>query len=163
MSDIHAEALLPTLDEVREALGDRVSIEELPGRSAAQSVGDVIRAAARDSAYRHFRGRLSAGEADRPIVVSAMVLVFDSADPASRTFGEVAKAAHLKTQVDGCDVAVETVAGANGLVSYWGFLQRGPALVVLTVDTLDPQQISITDLRSLVTVMAGRLEALEAV
>lgn len=157
MQDIHAEALLPSADEVRDALGSRVFVEEAGARSGAEVSGDVIKSAARDSAYRHFQGGLVGAGPEHPVAVNAMGLIFDTATRAERTFAEVAKAAHLKTQVDQCDVAVETVTGSSGLVSYWGYVQRGPALVILTVDTLDPQEVSIADLRSLVSVVTSRL------
>ena len=98
-------------------------------------------------------------ESDRPIAVGALALVFDSDVKAERTFAQVADAAHVRAQVDGCAVAVETVTGAGGLVSYWGFLHRDAAIVVLTLDTVDPQYVSVADLRALVSVTAERLEA----
>jgi hypothetical protein len=119
----------------------------------------VIQAAAKDSAFRRFTGEVALPDGERPVTVSAMALIFDSAALAARTFDRVAEAAHLRAKLDGCDVAVETVTSTGGLVSYWGYVHRDAALVVLTLDTLDPQHISVADLRSLTRVAADRLEA----
>jgi hypothetical protein len=87
-----------------------------------------------------------------------MALVFDAPEKAAHTFAQVARAAHLSTDVDGSHVAVETVTGPTGLVSYWGFLHRRQAIVIVTLDTVDPQHVSIADLRSLVSQIAVRLQ-----
>ena len=118
-----------------------------------------MRAAAVDTAFRRYVGTLNADDATLPVAVSAMALVFGSVDRADHIFAQVAEAAHLRADVDGCTVAVETATGPSGLVSYWGFLHRGDAIVVVTLDSLDPQRLSVADLRSLVRVVAVRLEA----
>jgi hypothetical protein len=86
-----------------------------------------------------------------------MILVFASADIASRTFDHVAQASHLRSELEGAQVAVETVPGANGLVSYWGYVQHGAVMAVLTLDTLAPQQVSMPEFRSLMSKSAERL------
>jgi hypothetical protein len=73
-------------------------------------------------------------------------------------FDEVAKASHLRTSVDGTDVAVETVTASNGLVSYWSYLQRQKVLAIATVDTLDPARISMTEFRSVVGALSALLK-----
>lgn len=152
-----ADALLLTVEEVAAALGPHAEVQVTGTQASAQSIGDVVRAAARDSAYRHFRGVLTVGDSQRPLAAGIMALVFDVQPKAKRTFAQVAQAAHLRTELDGCNVAVETVTAPSGLVSYWGFVQRGVALVILTIDTLDPQHVSVADLRSLVAATASRL------
>ncbi len=156
-----AESLLLTPREVAAALGERAEILSTGTRAPEKSIGDVIRAAASDSAYRHFRGVLNVGQIERPLAAGIMALVFDAEAKAERTFAQVAQAAHLRTELDGCHVAVETVTAPSGLVSYWGFVQRGVALVIVTIDTLDPQQVSVADLRSLVAATAARLDLSE--
>jgi hypothetical protein len=153
-----ADSLLLTPGEVAAALGSRAEIQSTGTQAPGQSIGDVVRAAASDSAYRHFRGVLTVGENERPLAAGIMALVFDAESKAERTFTQVAQAAHLRTELEGCNVAVETVTASSGLVSYWGFVQRGVALVIVTIDTLDPQQVSVADLRSLVAATAVRLD-----
>jgi hypothetical protein len=89
-----------------------------------------------------------------------MVLTFDPAERASHTFDQVAQAAHLRTELEGAAVAVETVTGQQGVVSYWGYIHRGSVIIVLTLDTLDPQAVSMSEFRALVTRAAERLQAL---
>lgn len=131
------------------------SHDSLPERTA----GGTLRAAAVDSAFRRFGGEVTLDGAPRPAAVSVMALIFDSVATATHTFAQVAEAAHLKTQVDGCDVAVETVTGSGGLVSYWGFVHRDEAIVILTLDTVDPQDVSVSDLRALVVAAGRRLQS----
>lgn len=151
-----ASRLLLTAGEVRAALGLQARVEVGAGASPP-APGEVLRAAATDSAYRRFTGTSSSGEVTHPLAVSILVLVFDAEDKALRTFSQVAQAAHLRAPVDGCDVAVETVTAPSGLISYWGFVHRAEVIEVITLDTLDPQQLSIADLRSLVTLAATKL------
>jgi hypothetical protein len=88
-----------------------------------------------------------------------MALIFDSKATATHTFDQVAAVAHLRAQLNGSDVAVETVTAPGGLISYWGFVHKDEAIVVLTLDTLDPQRVSVSDLRTLASATAKRLEA----
>jgi hypothetical protein len=127
-----------------------------PGTAA--SIGSVVAAAARDAAYRSYTGKISVEDTERPLAVGTMALVFGSVDTAERTFANVASAAHMRTRVSESSVAVETVTAQNGLVSYWGYLQRNDWILILTLDTMDPQIVSMTDFRSLVTAAAERME-----
>lgn len=154
-----SEDLLPTSVEVQKALGRAVMMEEAERAGSLPPVGDVIKSAAVDTAFRRFLGTLDADGATLPVAVSVMALVFGSVERAGHIFAQVAGAAHLKAEVDGCTVAVETAAGPSGLVSYWGFLHRADTIAVVTLDSLDPQRLSVADLRSLVRVVAARLEA----
>ena len=150
-----SDALLGQNDIAR-ALGSEAQVEE--DRSPTPSaLGQVLQAAAIDSAYRRFSGRY--GPEPTPFAVAELALVFDSAATAAKTFDHVAEAAHLRMHMEGADVAVETVTAANGMVSYWGYVHLGAIITVLTVDSLDPQQVSIASLRALVTQAVGRLEA----
>ena len=121
-------------------------------------MGEVLRSAAADSAFAQFAGRVQLDERELPMAVGMMALIFDSRAKAEQTFARVAEAAHMRTQMDGASVAVETVTAANGMVSYWGYVQRDDAIVILTLDTLDPHHLSVADLRSLVEVAADRLD-----
>lgn len=156
---VKAEALLLSLEDVRVALGSDVRVENVEGPTSPSGTGQVLRAAALDSGYRQYSGNLIGEEGKRPVAVSFLALVFDSPSKASRTFTQVADAAHLRTQLDGASVAVETVTAAGGLVSYWGFIHKSEAIVVLTLDTVDPQRLSVGDLRSLATLTVARLES----
>ncbi len=162
MQMLKAESLLLTGQEVRAALGSHVRLDGPKHGASSPAAGDLIKGAAADSAFRQFSGSVEAGDSLRPVSVSTMALVFDSRAKAAHTFGQVAAAAHLRAQLDGSDVAVETVTAPSGLVSYWGFVHKEEAIVVLTLDTLDPQRLSIGDLRSLATATARRLEAATA-
>jgi hypothetical protein len=113
-----------------------------------------------DSAYRRFTGDVTSNGATRRLAVSVMALLFDSPEKVRHTYQQVADAAHLRTQIQGADVAVETVTAPSGLVSYWGYVFRDSVIVIVTLDTLDPQQVSIADLRSLMTVAARKLASL---
>jgi hypothetical protein len=157
--DVQAGRLLLDREEIRSALGNglRLRVSREPG--AAASIGSVVAAAARDAAYRSYSGAVPVEDAERPIAVGMMALVFASEETAERTFGNVASAAHMRARVGESNVAVETVTAANGLVSYWGFLQRKESIVILTLDTMDLQVVSMTDFRSLVLAAAERIEA----
>jgi hypothetical protein len=153
---VKATAGLLPIQDVREALGDQVRVQPGTDDEAVRSIGSIIAAAASDAAYRSLSGQLVLAGVERPVAVAQMVLVFDSVEKAERTFGTVAEAAHLRTRLRDCQVAVET-STTSGLVSYWGYIQFGPNLVVLTLDTLDPQVLSMTSFRSLVSAAAERL------
>jgi hypothetical protein len=112
-----------------------------------------------DSAFRRFTGQVEVDGHSSPVTAGVLVLVFDSPEKAQRTFSQVGQAAHLRTEVEGCNAAVETVTSSNALVSYWGFVQREDVITVLTLDTVDPQEISVADLRSLVIAVGRRLES----
>jgi predicted DNA-binding transcriptional regulator YafY len=155
---MNAVALLPTAPLLERALGPNVDVVVSAASSPRQMVGEVLRAAAQDSAYRHFRGRSSDELGDTAFGITVLALVFDSDEKASRTFSAVAEAAHLRTRVGSADVAVETADGTNGLVSYWGFVRREQAIVVVTLDTLHPLRTSIADLRAMVLAVAERME-----
>lgn len=155
---LKAETLLLSLTGVQHALGDRVHLEA--ARSVdSSSLGNILRAASVDSAFRRFDGVLPLEGYSHPVAVSTMGLVFDSPQTAIKTYSSVAGAAHLRTQVAGCDVAVETTSGKGGLVSYWGFVHRDEAIIIVTLDTVDPQHVSVADLRSLVLLATDRLES----
>jgi hypothetical protein len=91
--------------------------------------------------------------------VGALALVLPSQTVADETFARVAAAAHLRIALGECSVAVETVTAPTGLVSYWGYIHRDRVIVVLTLDTLDPQQVSMSDFRALVTRASSRVES----
>ena len=91
--------------------------------------------------------------------MAVLALIFDSSEKAGRTFTQVAQAAHLRTEMDGAEVAVETVTAPSGLVSYWAYVHRDSAIIILTLDTLDPQQIAMSEFRGLVVRAAERLAA----
>jgi hypothetical protein len=153
-----AEQYLLPREEILAALGTRLRL--VPGNpsAAAATRGDVLAKVAADFAYRSFAGEVVVADSSRPIAVGTMALTFDHSGRAESTFKAVAGAAHLRTQIGACNVAVETVTAASGLVSYWGYVQFGDTIVVLTLDTLDPNVVSMTDFRSLVKVAADRLE-----
>jgi hypothetical protein len=152
-----AEQCMLSAEEIAQALGPRAHVERGRAQGPAGAVGEVVRAAAVDSAFRSYVGRIDFDEGPVPIAVSILALIFGTPESAERTFDHVARAAHLRTVIDESEVAVETIAGAAGMVSYWGFLHRAEAIVVLTLDTLSPQDVSVADLRSLVTAAAPRL------
>lgn len=150
-----ADAAL-SLDDVRTALGDQVRLHPTERHEAVRSIGSIIAAAASDANYQSFSGQLVLAGVERPVAVGQMILVFDAVEKAERTFASVAQAAHLRTRVQECQVAVETAA-TSGLVSYWGYIHRNKTIDVLTLDTLDPQVLSMTTFRALVSVAAERL------
>ncbi len=152
-----AASLLLEAGEIDRSLGPTLFIEPSREHSAMSAIGGVVAAAARDAAYRSFSGYVVVDGARRPVAVGEMALVFDAVAIAEKTFSGVANAAHLRTQVDGCSVAVETVTAPSGLVSYWGYLQHAEGLIVLTLDTLDPNVISMSTFRALTSLGARRL------
>jgi hypothetical protein len=155
---VSAGRLLPDAREIQLALGPTAFIEPRDVDGPASAQGEMIRAAAEDSAFGRFTGQVEREGQLAPLVISALALIFGSREWAETTFTHVAQAAHLKTTVEGCDVAVETVTSVSGLVSYWGYVHRGETIVILTLDTSDPQRVSIADLRSLVGIVAERLQ-----
>lgn len=145
-------------DDVVAALGGNVSV--LPtGEKWSGTIGEVLQAAAADSDYVRYAGSVEDGDEERPIAVGCMVLVFADSDVASRTFDHVAQASHLRSELAGAQVAVETVPGGNGLVSYWGYVQESSKMAVLTLDTLAPQQVAMPEFRALMSRAAERLAA----
>ena len=153
-----ASSLLLSEDDVRTALGAAIGISASHGNWAQQPLGEVLRAASIDSAYTRFTGgAVVEGEA-RPVAVGSMVLVFDGAETAERLFDQVGQAAHLRTEVEHVPVAVETVTAPSGLVSYWGFAHRGAIIAIVTLDTLDPQEVSMSEFRSLVMRAVERID-----
>jgi len=154
--------LLPS-EDIIGALGTRVRLAPSKPPAAAETRGNVLAAAAADFAYQSFAGHLASPEGPRPFAVGTMALVFDRENRAERTFRVVAEAAHLRTSIGASDVAVETVTGATGLVSYWGYVRFRAMMVVLTLDTLDPTLISMSDFRALVKLAADRLEGVNPV
>jgi hypothetical protein len=155
---VNATVLLPNEREVMTALGPRIQVDA-PTTAGSSAVGEVLRAAAVSSAYRHFVGRLHLDDRQHALVVGSLGLIFDSAEKAERTFAQVAQAAHLRIQLGSCEVAVETVTAASGVVSYWAFVHLRESIVVLTLDTADPQEISMSDFRLLVSSVAERMES----
>lgn len=154
-----ARALLLDREDVVTALGGEVNL--LPtGELWTGAIGDVLQAAAADSDYVRYAGSVSDEGQERPIAVGCMVLLFGNEEVAARTFDTVAQASHLRSELAGAQVAVETVPGADGLVSYWGYVHRGRGLCVVALDTLAPQQIAMPEFRSLLNRSAERLEAL---
>jgi hypothetical protein len=142
-------------NDVAAALGD---VNLLPtGERWAGEMGQVLQAAASDSDYVRYAGSVSADGEERPVAVGCMVLLFADDEIAAGTFDRVAQASHLRSELAGAQVAVETVPGANGLVSYWGYVQRGRGMSVLTLDTLAPQQIAMPEFRALMSRSAERL------
>lgn len=127
--------------------------------AAVKAIGNVVDRAASDAAYRSFGGHVILDEAQRPVAVGEMVLVFDVLEKATNTFSHVAEAAHLRTRLGGCEVAVETVTAASGLVSYWAFIHFQHVIAILTLDTVDPNDVSMTSFRSLVTLWLEKVES----
>src|SRR5579872_6824016 len=159
VGEIRATRLLLGREEIRHALGNQIRLQTSKQPGAAASIGSVVATAAKDAAYRSYSGSISVEGTDRPVAVGTMALVFDSEGTAQHTFSQVAGAAHLRTRIGESHVTVETVTAPSGLVSYWGYLQRRQCLLVITLDTIDPQILSMTDFRSLVTAGAERAEA----
>src|SRR5947209_1787632 len=116
---IRAAKLVPTRESLLQALGENVRLQVSKQPGSATSIGSVVAAAAEDSAYRSYSGTLRVEDADKPIAVGALALVFADAATSERTFSQVAAAAHLRTKLGECSVAVETVTAPNGLVIYW--------------------------------------------
>jgi hypothetical protein len=154
-----ATGLLIPVGDLEQALGPGAELEPSKNSAAVGPLGEVVSAAARDAAYRSFTGHVTLEGSSRPVTVGEMALVFDSEATALSTFDQVARAAHLRTRMSDSGVAVETVTATNGLVSYWGYVHRGNAIVVLTLDTVHPLDISMSTFRSLVLAGAERIEA----
>lgn len=152
-----AQRLLLTERELSLALGPRLIGTAVDAGSQSPVVGEVLRAAASDSAYRRFNARVLVTDEERPVTISMLVLVFTDSSTAQRTFSSVAQAAHLRSQLDDVSVAVETVTAPSGLVSYWGFMQTDNLIEIVTLDTVDPKDISVAELRSLLTVAVQRI------
>jgi hypothetical protein len=156
---MRARELLLSLPDVQDALGPRALFTSSEDANPGPLAGELVKSAAVDSAFRRFSGRLDVDGRTSPVTSGVLVLVFDSPQRAQRTFSQVGQAAHLRTEVEGSNVAVETVTAKSGLVSYWGFVQREDIIAILTLDTVDPHEMSVADLRSLVISVARRLEA----
>ncbi len=154
-----ADDLMLDQHHIEAALGENVRIEPTKRPSAMGSVGSLLGSTAVSTAFRSFAGMLHGESSELPIAVGSLALVFDSESKAGVTFDHVAQAAHLRTRIGECLVAVETTTGANGLVSYWGYVSLRSSILVLTLDTLDPQALSMSDFRTLVTLAAEHLEA----
>ena len=154
--NLGADRLLLTEQDIVRALGSdtHVRAEADAGPSA---VGEVLRAAAVESAYRRFRGRLVVEDIERAVTISCLALVFDSEAVAESTFRQVAEAEHLRTRLEDVHVAVETVTAPSGLVSYWGYAHAGSVILVVTLDTVDPREVSVAELRSILSVLVSRL------
>lgn len=154
---LNAETFLLTEQNVVDALGPGIVLLPSDQDPAPPGMGGLIEAATIDSAFRRFTGTVAVPDGVRPMAVSVMALLFDAPFLATRTFSQVAKAAHLRAPLEGTVVAVETVTAPSGLVSYWGFLHRGRAITILTLDTLDADRLTVADLRSLAVVAAEKL------
>lgn len=151
--------LLLNQHHIEAALGDKVLVQRSSKPSAVSAVGSLLASTALDSAFRSFAGALRAEDGtELPVAVGSLVLAFGGEPVATTTFDHVAQAAHLRTRIGECLVAVETSTGANGLVSYWGYILFKGSLVVLTLDTLDPVALPMSDFRALVTAAADLLE-----
>lgn len=155
---MNAASLLLTQDDVRFALGSAIGITAAAGNWATQPLGEVLRAAAVDSAFTRYTGGAVVNGEDRPVAVGSMVLVFDGPETAARLFDQVGQAAHLRAEVEHVPVAVETVTAPSGLVSYWGFAHQGQVILIVTLDTLDPQEVSMSEFRSLVMRAVERMD-----
>ncbi|HEX6506312.1 MAG TPA: hypothetical protein VF221_01655 [Chloroflexota bacterium] len=155
---MNADALLISTDEIQSALGPTVRLTDSRKPGQVQAVGDLIGAAAIETAFHSVNGVYASESGESAIAVGTMALVFDSERRAASTFNSVGEAAHLRTRLGNSMVAVETVTAPSGLVSYWGYVHYGAVIVIVTLDTLDPQRISMTEFRALVTLAASRLE-----
>lgn len=151
-------SLLLSPSEIQRALGPEVQLVDSGKPAQVQALGDVLGASAIETAFRAVSGILHAEAGDIALAVATMALVFDSDERASATFNSVGQAAHLRTKVAGSMVAVETVTASSGLVSYWGYVHHGPVMVIVTLDTLDPQRVSMTEFRAVVSLTADRVD-----
>lgn len=158
---VPASRLLVGQAEISAALGPSIYLEPSRQQRASSGVGEVLAAAARDVAYSGFSGYFHQESERSPVAVTELALVFDTQETAEKTFSHVAQAAHLSLPIGACQVAVETVTSAQGLVSYWGFAQHGRNLLVLTLDTINPQDVSMTMFRALMTLATDLLEGQE--
>ncbi len=155
---MNADSLLLSTHEIQRALGPEVRLHDSSKSAQVQALGDVLGATAIETAFRSVSGVLQSETGDVALAVATLALYFDSEERASATFNSVGQVAHLRTKVGASMVAVETVTASSGLVSYWGYVHYGPALMIVTLDTLDPQKISMTDFRAVVTLTADRIE-----
>jgi hypothetical protein len=155
---MNVDTLLLSTAEIQRALGPEVHLADSSKRAQVQALGDVLGATAIETAFRSVSGVLHSETGDIALAVATLALVFDSDERASATFNSVGQVAHLRTKVGSSMVAVETVTAPSGLVSYWGYVHHGHVMVIVTLDTLDPQRISMTDFRAVVTLTADRLE-----
>lgn len=155
---MNADTLLLSSTEIQRALGPEVRLHDSSGSNQVQALGDVLGATAIETAFRSVTGVLHSEAGDVALAVAALALCFDSEERASATFNSVGQVAHLRTKVGTSMVAVETVTAPSGLVSYWGYVHYGQVLMIVTLDTLDPQKISMSDFRAVVTLTADRIE-----
>jgi hypothetical protein len=155
---MNVDALLLSSTEIQRALGPDVRLQDSSKRAQVHALGDVLGATAVETAFRSVSGVLESETGDVALAVATLALVFDSEDRASATFNSVGQVAHLRTKVGASMVAVETVTAPSGLVSYWGYVHHGQIMVIVTLDTLDPQKVSMTDFRAVVTLTADRIE-----
>lgn len=157
-SNISARRLLLTAEDVGVALGPDVAVRAATAQQPEGS-GQMLRAAARDSAYASLAGETAHGSETHVFRIGVLALVFADERQAGITFDHVAEATHLRTEIEGSRVAVETVKGAGGTVSYWGYLCREDTIVVVTLDTNAPERFTIADLRSLVQIEVQKLRS----
>lgn len=158
MGSMDTDTILLGPEGVSAALGPNAFVTQSTKDSHARTVGAVLGAAAVNTGFRSYTGTFAAEERETALAVGLMALVFDSESTAEKTFASVGEAAHLRTRLGSSLVAVETVTSAGGLVSYWGYVQHANAILVVTLDTLDPQHVSMTEFRSLITASADHLE-----
>jgi hypothetical protein len=155
---MNADSLLLSTAEIQRALGPEVHLTESSKSAQVQALGDVLGATAVETAFRSVSGVLHSEIGDIALAVATLALLFDTEERASATFNSVGQVAHLRTRVGASMVAVETVTAPTGLVSYWGYVHHARVMVLVTLDTLDPQRISMTEFRAVVTLTVDRLE-----
>lgn len=155
---MNADSLLLSSNEIQRALGPEVRLHDSSKTAQVQALSDVLGATAIETAFRSVSGVLQSETGDVALAVATLALWFDSEERASSTFNSVGQVAHLRTKVGESMVAVETVTAPSGLVSYWGYVHYGQVLMIVTLDTLDPQKISMSDFRAVVTLTSDRME-----
>jgi hypothetical protein len=155
---MNVDSLLLSSTEIQRALGPDVVLSNSSKPAQVQALGDVLGATAIETAFRSVSGLLHSESGDIALAVATLALVFDTEGRASATFNSVGQVAHLRTKVGASMVAVETVTAPSGLVSYWGYVHHAQVMVIVTLDTLDPQRISMTEFRAVVSLTADRLE-----
>jgi hypothetical protein len=155
---MNVDSLLPSANEIQRALGPEVHLADSSKPANVQALGDVLGVTAIETAFRSVSGVLHSEAGDVALAVATLALVFDTEERAFATFNSVGQVAHLRTKVGASMVAVETVTAPSGLVSYWGYVHHAQVMVVVTLDALDPQRISMTEFRAVVTLTADRLE-----
>jgi hypothetical protein len=155
---MNVDALLPTTTEIQAALGPSVQLTDSRRPAQIQAIGDALGSSAVETAFRSVTGVLPSDVGDTALAVATLALVFDTEAHAASTFDSVGQVAHLRTRLGDSMVAVETVTAPSGLVSYWGYVHHGKVIALVTLDTLDPQRISMADFRAVVTMTATRLE-----